>query len=166
MIRFMVIAAPRSATTWASNWLTTDTTLCLHDPLFTHHYTELDELKSDRMLGISCTGIAMFPDWVNAHPARKVVLHRERSEINKSLQAIGLPPLGKEWEARLENIQGMHCDWRDVFDRPQRIYEYLLRRSMDWGRHTLLSEINVQPQYSRLHQNKAVGKRLIAELTA
>jgi len=27
MINFMIVALPRSGTTWAANWLTTDTTL-------------------------------------------------------------------------------------------------------------------------------------------
>lgn len=164
MIQFMVIAAARSATTWVSNWLTTDTTLCMHDPLWTYHYTDLDQIQSSRMLGISCTGIALFPDWLSAHPARKVVLHRDSSEINASLNAIGLPPLDDDWVPRLDNIQGMHCHWQDVFERPQRIYEYLIQRPMDWERHALLTKIRMQPCFEALQPSKEVGARLIAEL--
>ena len=89
MIDFMLLASPRSGTTWAANLLTTDTTLCLHDPLFTHHYSELDGIESNKRLGVSCTGLCLFPEYVNSHQARKVVLHRDLREINRSLDAIG-----------------------------------------------------------------------------
>lgn len=161
----MVIAAARSATTWCANWLTTDTTLCLHDPLWKTHYSEWDAIQSTHTLGISCTGIALFPEWVNQHPARKVVLHRDAGEINASLEKIGLPPLAQIWCERLESIQGMHCHWEDVFERPQRIYEHLLQRPMDWERHALLKEIRMQPLFERLQPQKEVGERLIAELS-
>lgn len=89
MIDFMVIGLPRSGTAWAANWLTTDTTFCLHDPLAKYHHTELDGLVSDKRLGVACTGLWTQPEWLNAHPAKKVILHRPLEEINRSLKAIG-----------------------------------------------------------------------------
>ena len=55
MIDFMVIGLPRTGTTWASNWLTTDSTQCYHDPLYHTHYEDWDEKFSarDRKSGIS-----------------------------------------------------------------------------------------------------------------
>ena len=164
MIEFMVIAAPRSATTWVSNWLTTDTTLCIHDPLFNTHFNDLDKIQSKKMLGVSCTGIYLFPDFVNKHPARKIILHRELNEINDSLIAIGIPPISESNHRSLDNIEGIHMDWREVFHNPKLIYEYLLRKDFDTERHRYLKEIEMQPNFSGLTINKEVTKRLFALL--
>ena len=104
MIEFMVIAHPRSGTTWAANWLTTDTTLCLHDPLAYRHYAEWDDFESSKMLGVSDCGVCAFPDFLNSHPARKVILHRDRKEIAESL---GMPEFLLSPD-HLDEIQGMH----------------------------------------------------------
>lgn len=162
MIEFMVIAAPRSGTTWAANWLTTDTTLCLHDPLFQHHYSELDAIPSKKMVGVSCTGLYNFPEWVNAHPARKIILHRDLKEINQSLAAIGLPELASI--SGLDAIEGYHCDWMDIFERPAGLYEHLLGKEFDAERHKYLAEIEMQPKFSKLPVNHALTHRLIHEL--
>lgn len=163
-IEFMIIAAPRSATTWCSNWLTTDTTLCLHDPLWTRCYDELDAIGSPKTLGIACTGIALFPEWVNAHPARKVILRRDLVEVDASLVKIGLPPCGHAWEGVLDKIHGVHVAWTDVFDRPQPIYEYLLDRPFDPERHAALREMNIQPDFRTLSIDRRATTRLIKEL--
>jgi hypothetical protein len=81
VIDFIVVGLPRSGTAWAANWLTTDTTHCIHDPIAKHHHTELDDLSSSKHLGVSCTGLWRFPDWLNKHPAKKVILRRDRAEI-------------------------------------------------------------------------------------
>lgn len=160
----MVIAAPRSATTWISNWLTTDTTLCLHDPLWTTHYSDLDAIASPKMLGIACTGIALFPEWVNAHPARKIILRRDPKEIDASMERIGLTPISAAWEGVLDQIRGVHIDWRDVFERPKHIYEFLLDRPFDAERHAALREINMQPAFAKLSIDRSATSRLIREL--
>lgn len=165
MLSFMVLAAPRSGTTWCANWLTTDATLCLHDPLWTHQYTELDAIESPKMLGISCTGTALFPDWVNSHPARKIILRRDLKEVDDSLERIGLTPCSKQWDGVLERIMGVHVEWTDIFDRPKEIYEYLLDREFDPERHAQLVEMNVQPEFSRLTINRDVTARLLREVS-
>lgn len=156
----MVIGEPRSGTTWAANWLTTDTTLCLHDPLFNHHYSDLDSIRSKKMLGISCTGIAKFPHYLNAHPARKVILHRDPEEIKQSLEGIGL----KYSPVDLKSICGMHVKWTDLFENPKGIYEYLLQRKFDRERHNELKQIEMQPDFKSLTINKEVTKRLLNEM--
>jgi hypothetical protein len=164
MIEFMVISAPRCATTWAANWLTTDTTTCIHDPLFKYHYSELDEIKTDKTLGLSCTGLLMFPDFVKNHSARKVILHRPLKEINDSLESIGLPTITEEINESLYEISGMHYSWDDIFNKPKEIYEYLLQIPFDRERHSLLMEIEIQPKFSGLTINKEVTRRLINEM--
>lgn len=162
----MLIAAPRSGTTWAANWLTTDTTLCLHDPLWTRHYTELDAIQSSKRLGVSCTGLYLFPEWVNRHPARKVILHRPLPEINASLEEIGLPAVTPESHASLDLIDGLHFNWRDLFDAPRKIYEYLTGLPFDEERHALLLDIEMQPNFAGLKVGRDVTRRLIGEIQA
>ena len=163
-IELMVISAPRSASTWCSNWLSTDTTLCLHDPLWRYPYDELDRIQSNKVLGIACTGIALFPDFVNAHPARKVIIHRDLKEVDESLEKIGLSACSHAWEGVLERISGVHLDWQDIFEQPKHIFEYLLDKPFDAERHELLREINVQPAFSRLSIDRSATARLIREL--
>lgn len=164
MIEFMVIALPRSGTTWASNWLTTDDTLCLHDPLWERHYSELDEIVSRKRLGVSCTGLMLFPDWLNAHPARKVILHRDVVEVNESLSAIGMPTLEQDAEDRLWRIDGRHVAWTDLFDAPHEIYEHLLQKEFDEERHEELRKIAMQPNFEELTVNKDAVRKLMEEL--
>lgn len=164
MIDFMLLAAPRSGTTWASNWLTTDSTLCLHDPLLKWTRGELMNLQSPRRLGVACTGLALFPDWVNDNPARKVILHRPLAEIDQSLVEIGMTPISKHWEGVLDCIEGVHLDWQELFTRPKAIYEYLLDRPFDAERWALLREMNVQPHFQELSINRAATAQLMNEL--
>jgi len=153
LIKFMVLSAPRSASTWVANWLTTERTLCLHDPVLEHRVEDLDTLHCDRMLGVSCTGMALLTDWVNAHPAKKVVLHRDLREINQSLQNIGLTKVGPAWDSALHKISaGMHVQFRDVFDPDcaKAIYEYLTGLPFDAARHRNLRGMHVEPNFDKV----------------
>jgi hypothetical protein len=139
-IEFMVIAAPRSGTAWAANWLTTDTTLCLHDPLYRYAWTELEALASARILGMACTVSALLN--VNAHPARKIVLHRDPIEVRESMARLGIQ--GDYDFAALDQVQGKHYPWTALFEDPAPLYEYLLEQPFDAERHQLLRSLNVQ----------------------
>lgn len=163
-IEFMIIAAPRSGTTWAANWLTTDTTLCLHDPLYQNHYSELDGIPSRCKLGVSCTGLMYFPEWLNKHPARKVILHRDFKEIQESLASIGLPSTGENYEDRLDIIQGKHYVWSDIFNNPKPIYEYLLGKKFDAERHLELKKIWMEPNFNQINPTASVMQRFVDEL--
>ena len=167
MIDFMLIALPRSGTTWAANWLTEGNAVCLHDPLFEYHYEELDALEKPEngLLGVSCTGLYNFPKWLNAHPARKVILHRDLGEINPSLEALGLNPL--EDSKGLRKIHGFHKMYTDLFLHPAEIYQYLLGKPFDRKaemRHAQLKHMNIQPNFRTLPVEKSVMQRLLTEL--
>ena len=159
-VRFMVLSAPRSASTWASNWLTTERTLCLHDPVIQFEPEELDHLPCDRALGFACTGMAHYREWIRAHPARKVIIHRNREEIDESLLSIGLTPLRSSWDGLLEDIHGMHVNWRNLFDplTAGDIYTYLTGLPFDAARHALLVDMNIQPQFDRVHVKANAAK--------
>lgn len=163
MIEFMVISAPRSGSTWASNWLTTDKTLCLHDPLWKYHYSDLDNIQSRKKLGVACTGLYLFPEFVNKHPARKIIMHRDENEINHSLSEIGLITL-HNYEDNLNKIVGWHIDWTQIFTEPKSIYEYLTGLKFDPERHALLKEIEMQPYFDGLKIGHEVTAKLMREL--
>ena len=169
MIDFMVIGLPRSGTTWASVLFTTDTTLCFHDPLYTVHYEDWDDVLSKpyKRVGVSCTGIWRWVDWVNTHPAKKILLHRDIKEIEQSLNEIGLhvPDL-YEGEKLLESIDGLHVPFTDLFDsaRCNRLWNHVLDKPFDRDRFELLVNIEMQPNFSGLSVGKDVTKRLVDEL--
>lgn len=167
MIEFMVIAVPRSGTTWAANWLTTEATLCVHDPLLRMKRERLDEIESSKLLGISDTSLYQFPEVLNAHPARKVILRRSLYEVNDSLEALGVLPLSVTDTTRaLDRIQGLHAVWTDLFDpnKAQMLYGHLLQRPFDFERHYELTKMQIQPEFAAVPYNKAVVRELFAEL--
>ena len=172
MLDFMIIGLPRSGTTWAANLFTTDAVLCHHDPLYHTHYSEWDEkLQAPVPVGVSCTGIWRWTDWLNAHPARKVLLHRDGAAIADSMRQIGLPELDLlDAEARLDSVMGLHVPHTDLFD-PRKccdLWDYLMdgRVPFNWARHKLLVDIEMQPKFSGLTVGKHVTRRLMIELAS
>ncbi len=142
MIEFMLLAAPRSATAWAANWLTTDQSLCLHDPLNRWTLGELDQRRmKHRRLGIACTVSALLPG-INRHTARKVILHRNPQEVRESMALLQIR--GGYDFAALDRIEGRHYDWEQLFEDPAPIYEFLLGLPFDIERHRELRDLNVQ----------------------
>jgi hypothetical protein len=157
MLNFIVTGLPRSGTTWIANWLTTDDTLCIHDPLYKHKLEELDLLQTDNLLGISCTAIWRFQDFLINHPARKIVIHRDLEEINDSLaNEMGVDITTYEQKELLNNIDGMHFSFESLFDpvEAKKMYEYALQKPFDPVRHAYLVEMNVQPNFGILSFNR------------
>lgn len=164
MISFMIIGLPRSGTTWAANWLTTERSLCLHDPLFEYHYDQLDKIECDRTLGVSCTGLWNFTDWLNRHPARKVILHRSLTDVNASLEECGMPRLGASVLPLLSAVKGMHVEWTEIFDKPEPIHDFLLGDGFDAIRHAELRKMHVEPDFTELRVNREVSLRLLFDM--
>lgn len=159
-VSFMVLGAPRSGTAWCSNWLTTETSLCLHDPLFHHSLDEWEGIPCNRRLGVACTGSPLFSAFLMKHPARKVVLHRDLDEVNLSLRHIGLPALNVPyWTEALRSVDGLHVDWRALWDNPGPIWEHLMDTSFDRPRHALLRKLNVQMDFERVNPDPAAVRR-------
>lgn len=172
MLDFMIIALPRSGTTWAAHWLNTGSIYCVHDPLWTTHYSYLDrtitERAAGRAAGISCTGLWRWPTWVNAHPARKLVLHRVGAEIDRSLDALGLPTLPREAESVLASIAGRHVDYTDLFDpaKAEVLWSYLTGGvPFNPVRHGELRQLRIEPQFAHIAADPVVTRALLAELT-
>ena len=169
MIKFMVLGGPRSATTWVANWLTTETTMCLHDPLLEYDRRQLDVMTiPGKEIGISCTSTLLFPEWYLKHPARKILLYREPDEVNRSLEALGLPALdvpahnGRVHAAVKGGIDIWH--WEAVLrqNTARTIWASLLPHvPFDIYRHDLLTKLNVQPHWRRLPVSKEAVRDLI-----
>jgi hypothetical protein len=174
MIRFMVIAPPRCGTAWAAAWLNTESTLCLHDPLWCRHYEDLDRfpVPPGKRLGVSCTGLHYFVDWLNTHTARKVVLHRPLAEINDSLRRIGLPPytpphvnMHQCRDLHAITTNAIHLDWRDLFENPKLVWEHLFPHTpFDESRHRQLREFNIQRDLSSVKVDRVAAARLLDEM--
>lgn len=170
MIDFMVIAGERSGSTWAANWLTTDTTICIHDPLYRWRLEELDGIYPlmERRKGISCTALQLAPRWVNAHRARKVILHRPAAEIAASWGNLVYPIPETDCrgtEDRLLEISGLHVQYRDLFDpHSARDIAKYLGVPFDLHRHIELVQMNVQPHWAAVKIEKRPVRELVERI--
>jgi hypothetical protein len=159
----MVIAAPRSGTAWCANWLSDGKYLCLHDPLWDHHYRDLD-LFAGPQTGVACTGLGYFPEWVNQHPAPKVILHRPLHEINNSLATLGLPDCPPKLFNNLWKIDGLHVHWTSLFGADvELVHRHLRIGDFDPMRWSMLRDMNVTAKYERRRQDPDVWARLQAD---
>jgi len=163
MLKFMVIGAPRSGTAWAANWLTFGAQLCLHDPLWDHHYTDFDALPHPQ-LGVACTGLAEFHVWVNKHACPKVILHRSPDLVNESLERMGLPAYRPELFLNLWKIRGLHVEWTQLFgEEAPAIFEHLKLGRFDEERWQMLRFLEITEKYTLRCQHPKVWARLQQE---
>lgn len=168
MMDFIIVSLPRSGSTWATNWLTTSETYCAHDPIYTSHPDDLDRditaAAKGRKAGMACTGTGwLWPHWVNAHPAKTLILRRPLIEVQPSLQTIGWPELPNEAEARLETVHGWHVPYTDLFDPAQaaKIWQWLTGLPFDSARHAQLVQMRIEPRLDRVISDPAVERRII-----
>ncbi len=160
MIEFMVIGPPRSGTTWSANWLTTDTTLCIHGPSGKIHRSLWDKIESKRTIGIADTVISRFYEWLNKHPARKVILHRSSKEVCESVGMQLVPD--DVW--CLDKVHGMHVDYLELFNNPKPIYEFLLQKEFDSERHIMLKSFQINTMSHKVKLDKNIFLQLMEDL--
>jgi hypothetical protein len=171
VINFMVLGGPRSATTWAANWLTTDTTMCLHDPLLEFTSDVLQRLTfPGRRLGISDTSALLYPTWVRAQKCPKVILYRAVSDINRSLRELGLVELIES--RHLARVADLGQD-KDTIMVPYEMLFYPkgakeiadhLDVPFDAARHNLLMQMRVEPMWRRINVGREAAQQLIARI--
>lgn len=145
--------------------MTTDTTICLHDPLLEYTLPNLQRLtfSDGRRFGISCTSSVLYPDWVNAQKCPKVVLYREVSEINRSLRELGLVELIESRHlVRLSNIKGaLLVPYEQLFTQTgARAIAKFLKVPFDAARHDVLMQMRIEPHWKRLN----VGRQAVIDL--
>ena len=159
MIDFMVIGLPRSRTTWLSHWLTTSLTTCLHDPL--EHFTlgQLDGQEYSTRFGISDTALHLYGDELNAHKAKKLIVHRPLVQINKSLGFQRYTPKDRK---KLDAIHGLHVNYSDIDENAEAIWQHLIGPGYDAERFERLKELNIQPHFAgRTPYNAKLIQRLV-----
>lgn len=161
----MVLGTPRSGTTWLANLLTTDSTLCLHDPLIEHTPAQLDVMQiPGKKLGIADTAALTARDWVVGHPAKKIVLWRDVKEVNVALGALGFRALdsvamrGLAFEVPRARIY----HWESIF-HPKYAKEICDFFNVPWDvyRHQELIKMNIQPQFSKLPVDPAAIREFV-----
>lgn len=171
----MVIGLPRSATTWAANWLTCERIFCLHDPLNRLHYNDWNKdgvhfPNREEMIsvGVSCSGVWNFPNFVNRHPAKKLILLRDFEEIQASLGAAGLPFLDENAKSSLGMISGPRLNYRDLFNPSiaEIVWEHLTGSTIGFceRRHSILVDMKIEPNFESLNPDYYVTKKLHKEL--
>lgn len=149
MVDFIVIGLPRSGTTWLANWLTTDTTLCLHDP-FAHLYPDqLDSYQTSKKLGISCTGAYMMK-WLAKQTCPVLIIERDVAEVDAELERMGL------WTSKqipnmvpaFQHAQGRRYKFEDIWneEKAREMWSFLLPGiPFDQERYQSLSVMQIQP---------------------
>lgn len=169
MIHFMVLGGPRSATTWAANWLSTDSTICMHDPLLEYNSGQLERMtfRNGKRFGIACTSSTLYPDWVNSQRCPKVVLVRDIREINTSLRALGLVELiPAKHEARLASIKNaMFVPYDDMFSLTKAaVIAHHLGVPFDIDRYDVLRQMRVEPMWNHLNIGKGAAMTLVKRI--
>ena len=155
---FCVFSLPRAGSTWVSNWLSSGSSICWHDPIATAGPKEIEHWASwqDRPAGICCTGTWLDASWRPQVPI--LLLERDRDAVNRAMTAKGLPELpGWVFER-----------WAELpYDRvtlPQLMNERIARRvhskllpslAFDLARYHELQRMNVQPSEQELQAVRA-----------
>lgn len=159
-VDFIALGLPRSGTTWLANWLTTDRSLCLHDP-FSRALPETWDAGGKR-LGISCTGAYLMPGWLEAQACPVAVIERDPAACDASLEAMGLPttwPLRRAFKA----ARGQRWRFEDIWheDKARELWAFLLPGiAFDAPRYRLLRGMQVQPHMDKWKPDPAVAAEL------
>ncbi len=161
-VDFIVLGLPRSGTTWLANWLTTDTTLCLHDPF----NVPLDQWPQDaRRRGISCTGAYLLPEWLKRQQCPVAVIQRDVGACDASLAGIGYPATTPHMQAMLDEVEGRRFDFADVWDEDEArdVWAFLLPGvAFDAIRYRLLAQMQIQPHMGKWTPNHELIRRMDA----
>ena|ERR1700722_10517108 len=161
----MVISGERSGSTWVSNWLTTDTSICYHDPRYRWTEEQIRHLKAGKKrVGICCTYAGMDPEWANRQLVPTVILHRDPKEIDASWAKFGIVPFVSK--PPLDCVGGWHVDWKAP-RHPQmapEIFEFLLWKPMDIDRWKELVQMNIQPHYAGIEMTGGGIKELTRKI--
>jgi hypothetical protein len=146
-VDFIVLGLPRSGTTWLSSWLTTDRSLCLHDP-FSRTLPEHWD-AGGRRLGIACTGAYMLPGWLGQQDAPTAIIQRDHAACDASLAAMGLPATTERMRCLLSVADGRRWQFSDIWneDKARELWAFLLPGiAFDAPRYRLLRNMQIQPK--------------------
>lgn len=145
---FIVLGLPRSGTSWIANWLTTDRTLCLHDPFaqgLPKHWP-----RDERRRGISCTLAYMLDGWLDRFDCPVAVIERPESERHASLSRAGMTPHRERAaiDRAFAQVRGRRFAFADLWNevRAAELWAHLLPGlAFDALRYRQLVRVQVQP---------------------
>lgn len=144
MMDFAVFALPRSGTAWVANWLTTDKSLCLHDPFAA---AMPERWEANGRFGIACTGSYLFPKWLHTLDCPIAVIDRDPDDCAASLRANGLPDGIEPLKQALDAIDGRRWRFSDLWDeeKARDLWAFLLPGiAFDAQRYRLLRSLRVE----------------------
>jgi hypothetical protein len=167
---FIVLGLARSATTWLANWLTTDRSICLHDPLADMSVAALCQYRSPSATwGVSCTGLWLYPELLMQSSARILLVDRDVRQINKSLVGLGLPAMPEALVQRFRQVAGPRIAFEELWteDGARRVWTHLLPNyHFDADRYRLLRSMSIQPKLDRYAPEPEVMKQLIERVAS
>jgi hypothetical protein len=170
MLDFLVLSLSRSGSTWCSNWLSTDTTHCLHDPLSYRTLTDLEMLHfPGKQVGAACTFLWMYPQWCQQHAKHLIILDRPINQIQASLKRIGMDALPEAMIKKFQAMPGHRVPYEQLFDPKfaMAIWEYLhIHAPFDEERHKLLREMTINPNFAQWRPDKKIIQELLQHLKA
>jgi hypothetical protein len=151
MLDFIVTGLPRSGTTWLANWLTTERSLCLHDP-FALGWPETWP-RDARRFGIACTGAYLVPDFLPAQACPVAVIERDPAACEEGVTRLGFPP-GHMAALRteLDRVEGRRFAFDSLWieDEARALWAFLLpSHPFDVLRYRLLAQMQVQPHMGK-----------------
>lgn len=151
MFDFIVIGLPRSGTTWLANWLTTDHSLCLHDP-FSMGWPDTWP-RDGRRFGISCTGAYLMPEFMAGQSCPVAIIDRPAAECEASLTELGFPTgIIQELEEALGEAAGSRFKYASIWDEAgaKELWDFLIPdRGFDVLRYRLLAGMQIQPHMGK-----------------
>lgn len=162
-VKFMVIGLPRSATTWMANWLTTNDSLCLHDPFSNMFPEDLDKYHTAKTLGISCTGAYMYK-WFQKQTCPCVIIERNMKDVNHSLLKIGLTKMPVFSIDLFNQAKGKRYSFDSIWKEQsaKEMWNYLLPLfPFDVERYRSLSTMNIQPHFGKWKMNNSITNELL-----
>lgn len=97
-------------------------------------------------MGTADCGYVLCDDWVKSIGKHKlVIIHRDYSEVIKSLISIGMPTENLSGiPTMLEKLNGLHIDFDDINKRLKEIHDYLELPGFDRMRARLFTNMNIQ----------------------
>lgn len=162
MIDFIVLGLPRSATTWLSVWLTTEQSLCLHDP-FADRLPEHWQ-RDARRFGISCTGAYLFPHWLSQHDCPVVVIDRDAESCEASLARAGFAqPDTTALRHALAQVDARRFAFDDLWNETTagELWAFLLPHvDFDALRYRQLREIQIQPHLGKWRFDPLIAEEM------
>ncbi|HJV24556.1 MAG TPA: hypothetical protein VJ673_02670 [Aromatoleum sp.] len=150
---FAILGLPRSGTTWAANWLSDGSAICLHDPEQDHAPEDILRLNLGRSFGISSSGLWAWPDVIARLECPVLILDRDPGESDASMQRLGLDPLPSWAHDRFAGIKGLRVphEWLWRVGGARAIWNYLRAgKEFDVLRWRELARVRVEPVIEKI----------------